>query len=52
MTAETEIVKRGRTIAFPASKVTDDQDRLVATAGGSMFIFPAEGQPLQESSRR
>ncbi len=52
VTVETEIVKQGRTIAFLASKVTDDQDRLVATASGSMFIFRAEGQPVRESSGR
>ncbi|MCH8950117.1 MAG: PaaI family thioesterase [Chloroflexi bacterium] len=51
VTVETEIVKQGRTIAFLASKVTDDQDRLVATASGSMFIFRAEGQPVRENSR-
>ncbi len=43
VTVETEIVKQGRTIAFLTSKVTDDQDRLVATASGSMFVFRAEG---------
>ncbi len=52
VTVETEIVKQGRTIAFLASKVTDDQDRLVATASGSMFIFRAEGRPARESSGR
>ena len=43
VTVETEIVKQGRTIAFLTSKVTDDQDRLIATASGSMFVFRAEG---------
>ena len=52
VTVETEVVKQGRTIAFLTSKVTDDQDRLVATASGSMFICRAEGQPVRESSRR
>ncbi len=52
VTVETEIVKHGRNIAFLTSKVTDDQDRLVATASGSMFIFRAEGQPAKERSGR
>ena len=43
VTVETEVVKQGRNIAFLTSKVTDDQDRLVATASGTMFIFRAEG---------
>ena len=43
VTVETEIVKQGRNIAFLTSNVTDDQDRLVATASGSMFIIKAEG---------
>ena len=43
VTAETEIVKQGRNIVFLTSQVTDDQDRLVATASGSMFIARAEG---------
>ena len=43
VTVETEIVKQGRNIVFLTSKATDDQDRLVATASGSMFIVRAEG---------
>ena len=43
VTVETEVVKQGRNIAFLTSKVTDDQDRLVATASGSVFIVRAEG---------
>jgi uncharacterized protein (TIGR00369 family) len=39
LTAETQVVKEGRTIAFVESKVTDDKGRLVATGSASMFIF-------------
>ena len=41
--AESHVVKQGRNVAFTESKVTDDQQRLVATASGSWYIFrPAE----------
>jgi len=43
LTAETEVVKQGRNIAFTESKVTDDTGRLVATATGSMFILTIGG---------
>ena len=39
LTVETEVVKQGRNIAFTESKVRDDNERLVATGSGSMFIF-------------
>jgi uncharacterized protein (TIGR00369 family) len=39
LTAETQVLKEGRTIAFVESKVTDDKGRLVATGNASMFIF-------------
>ena len=40
---ETDVVRQGRNIAFTESKVTDERDRLVATASGSMFILrPAD----------
>ncbi len=39
LVVETNVVKQGRNIAFTESKVTDDQGRLVAIAGGSMFIL-------------
>ena len=39
LVVETNVVKQGRSIAFTESKVTDDQGRLVAIAGGSMFIL-------------
>ncbi len=35
----TEVVKLGRNIAFTESKVLDEDDKLVATASGSMFIL-------------
>ena len=44
LTVETEVVKLGRNIAFTESKVRDDQDRLVATASGSMFIVRPDAQ--------
>ena len=44
LTVETEVVKLGRNIAFTESKVRDDQDRLVATASGSMFIIRPDGR--------
>ena len=50
VTVETEVVKQGRNIAFLTSKVTDGQDRLVATASGSMFIVRATAQPVRKSS--
>lgn len=43
LTVETAATKEGRNIAFLESKVTDDKDRLVATASGSMFIFRQGG---------
>jgi len=43
LTAETHVVKQGRSVAFVESKVTDDQGRLIATGSGSMFIFRADG---------
>lgn len=39
LTVETEVVKRGRNIAFTESKVRDGKGRLVVTASGSMFII-------------
>ena len=39
LVVKTNVVKLGRNIAFTESKVTDDQGRLVAIAGGSMFIL-------------
>jgi acyl-CoA thioesterase len=38
LTVETEVVKRGRNIAFTESKVKDERGRLVVAASGSMFI--------------
>lgn len=42
LTAETNVVKQGRNIAFVESKVVDEQGRIVATATGSMFVFRGE----------
>jgi acyl-CoA thioesterase len=39
LTVDTEVVKRGRNIAFTESKVRDGKGRLVVTASGSMFII-------------
>ena len=39
LTAETEIIKRGRRIVFLESRVTDASGRLVATASGSFAII-------------
>ncbi len=46
VTAETEVVKLGRNVAFTESKVRDDSGRLVATASGSMFILRPEQQDI------
>ncbi|MGB2693821.1 MAG: PaaI family thioesterase, partial [Dehalococcoidia bacterium] len=45
ITCESEVTKLGRNIAFVDSRVRDDQDRIVATASGTMFILrpKAEG---------
>ena len=40
LTVETDVVRH---IAFTESKVTDERDRLVATASGSMFILRPAG---------
>ena len=51
LTAESRVVKQGRNVAFTESKVTDGQQRLVATASGSWYIFrprPAGAEPAQE----
>ncbi len=45
---ETEIVRQGRNIVFLTSDVTDDKDRLVATATGSMFILRLDRQRREE----
>lgn len=50
LTVQTDIVKRGRNIAFTESKVTDDSGRLVATGSGSMFILRPNSTPQQEPS--
>lgn len=42
--ADTTVVKQGRNIAFTESKVWDNNARLIATASGSMFIFPRDEQ--------
>ena len=42
LTVETEVVKRGRNIAFTESKVTDDKGKLVATGSGTIFIVRAQ----------
>jgi acyl-CoA thioesterase len=39
LTADTEIIKRGRRIVFLESRVTDEGGRLVATASGSFAII-------------
>lgn len=44
LTAETEVVKQGRNVAFTESKVRDERGRLVATASGSMFIVRPDGR--------
>jgi acyl-CoA thioesterase len=41
LTAETQIIKQGRRIVFLESRVTDDADKLVATATGSFAVIPA-----------
>jgi acyl-CoA thioesterase len=40
--ADTDVIKLGRNVAFTESKVHDGDDRLVATASGSMFILRPE----------
>jgi acyl-CoA thioesterase len=37
--ADTDVIKLGRNVAFTESKVRDANDKLVATASGSMFIL-------------
>jgi acyl-CoA thioesterase len=44
LTAETQVVKQGRNVAFLESKVTDETGRLIATGSGSMFIFRSASQ--------
>ena len=44
LTAEANVIRQGRNIAFVESKVTDGQGRLIATASGSMFIFRTQQQ--------
>jgi acyl-CoA thioesterase len=39
LTCETEMIKRGRRVAFLESRVTDDAGKLVATATGSFAVF-------------
>lgn len=39
LTAETEIIKRGRNVVFLESKVRDDAGKLVATASGSFAVI-------------
>ena len=39
LTAETQVLRQGRNVAFLESKVTDQNGKLIATASGSMFIF-------------
>ena len=49
LTAESRVVKQGRNVAFTESKVTDDQQRLVATASGSWYIFRPAGRAPQQA---
>jgi uncharacterized protein (TIGR00369 family) len=44
LTAETQVVKQGRNVAFLESKVTDETGRLIATGSGSMFILRSASQ--------
>ena len=39
LTANTEVIKLGRNIAFTESKVVNENGKLVATASGSLFIL-------------
>ena len=39
LTADVRVVKQGRNVAFTEAEVRDSQDRLIATATGTMFIF-------------
>jgi len=39
LTCETDVIKRGRRVAFLESRVTDDAGKLVATATGSFAVF-------------
>ncbi len=43
LTADTQIIKRGRRVMFLESKVTDEAGKLVATASGSFAVIPAGG---------
>lgn len=43
LTADTNIIKRGRRVMFLESKVTDSAGKLVATASGSFAVIPAAG---------
>jgi acyl-CoA thioesterase len=49
LTAETEIIKRGRRVVFLESKVADESGRLVATASGSFAVIPAGGGRQEEA---
>jgi acyl-CoA thioesterase len=41
LTAETEIIRRGRRVVFLESKVSDEHGKLVAAATGSFAVIPA-----------
>ena len=45
LTAETEIIKRGRRVVFLESRVSDHDGKLVATASGSFAVIPAGDPP-------
>lgn len=43
LTCETQIIKRGRSIVFLESRVTDDTGKLVAAATGSFAVVRRDG---------
>lgn len=42
LTADTQIIKRGRRVVFLESRVTDGAGKLVATASGSFAVIPKD----------
>lgn len=43
LTCRGRVTKPGRRVAFAEGEVMDDQGKVVATASGSLLIFPLEG---------
>jgi len=43
LTCRGRVTKPGRRVAFAEGEVVDDQGKVVATASGSLLVFPLEG---------